>query len=91
MLDRARGTDGGRPVSRIAGTRDDLSEWKRQAAARAWVKVDPVEVIAQASGYKGAATTKLNPASMSDDRLAHTVRDLRADVAELRKQKGAKA
>jgi len=47
---------------------------------------DPVEVIAQASGYKGAATTKLNPASMSDDRLANTVRDLRADLAELRKK-----
>jgi uncharacterized protein YdaU (DUF1376 family) len=50
---------------------------------------DPVEVIAQASGYEGAATTKLNPASMSDDRLANTVRDLRADLAELRKRKGA--
>lgn len=47
---------------------------------------DPVEVIAQASGYKGAATTKLNPATMSDDRLANTVRDLRADLAELRKK-----
>lgn len=50
---------------------------------------DPVEVIAQASGYKGAATTKLNPATMSDDRLANTVRDLRSDAAELRKRKGA--
>lgn len=48
---------------------------------------DPVEVIAQASGYEGAATTKLNPASMSDDRLANTVRDLRTDLAELRKRK----
>jgi hypothetical protein len=50
---------------------------------------DPVEVIAHASGYQGAATTKLNPASMSDDRLANTVRDLRADLIELRKRKGA--
>jgi hypothetical protein len=47
---------------------------------------DPVEVIAQASGYKGAATTKINPMTMGDDRLAHTVRDLRADVVELRKK-----
>ena len=47
---------------------------------------DPVEVIAQASGYKGAATTKINPMTMSDDRLANTVRDLRADVTELRKK-----
>jgi hypothetical protein len=47
---------------------------------------DPVEIIATASGYKGAATTKLNPMTMSDDRLANTVRDLRADVVELRKK-----
>ena len=51
---------------------------------------DPVDVIAAASGYKGAATTKLNPATMSDDRLANTVRDLRADAAALR-AKGAKS
>jgi uncharacterized protein YdaU (DUF1376 family) len=50
---------------------------------------DPVEVIAQASGYKGAATTKINPMTMSDDRLANTVRDLRADVVDLRKKKAA--
>lgn len=49
---------------------------------------DPLDVIAQASGYKGAATTKINPMTMSDDRLANTVRDLRADIVELRK-KGA--
>jgi hypothetical protein len=45
---------------------------------------DPIDVIARASGYAGAATTKLNPATMSDDRLANTVRDLRADVASER-------
>lgn len=48
---------------------------------------DPVEVIAQASGYKGAATTKLNPATMSDDRLANTVRDLRADLEALKRKR----
>jgi hypothetical protein len=48
---------------------------------------DPVEVIAHASGYKGAATTKLNPATMSDDRLANTVRDLRADCAALKRKR----
>ena len=48
---------------------------------------DPVEVIAKASGYAGAATTKLNPATMSDDRLANTWRDLRDDLTELRKRK----
>ena len=49
---------------------------------------DPIDVIARASGYTGAATTKLNPSTMTDDRLANTVRDLRADVAaESRKPK----
>lgn len=49
---------------------------------------DPVDVIARASGYEGAQTTKLNPASMTDDRLMHTVRDLRADVAAEEKKRG---
>lgn len=70
----------------VAGRRADL-ERECLALVREVAAVtgeDPVEVIAQASGYKGAATTKLNPATMSDDRLANTVRDLRADAAELR-------
>ena len=50
---------------------------------------DPVEIIARASDYKGAPTTKLNPASMSDDRLLHTIRDLRADVAAEEAKHGA--
>lgn len=41
---------------------------------------DPIEVIAKAAGYKGALRQKVNPASMSDDRLINTVLDLRADV-----------
>lgn len=36
---------------------------------------DPSEVMAKASEYKGQS--KLNPASMSDDRLLHTLRKLR--------------
>lgn len=50
---------------------------------------DPVEIIARASDYTGAPTTKLNPASMSDDRLLHTIRDLRADVAAEEAKRGA--
>jgi uncharacterized protein YdaU (DUF1376 family) len=42
---------------------------------------DALEIIARASGYEGAKHTKLNPASMTDDRLLNTLRDLRADVA----------
>jgi len=48
---------------------------------------DPIEVIARASSYQGMQRgAALNPASMSDDRLAHTLRDLRADAAQLRKK-----
>lgn len=50
---------------------------------------DAVDVIARASGYEGAKTTKVNPASMTDDRLINTVRDLRADVAAEEKRRGA--
>jgi len=42
---------------------------------------DPLDVIARGSHYPGAVRTGVNPAAMSDDRLANTVRDLRADVA----------
>lgn len=48
----------------------------------------PEDVIARASAYEGQRTTKLNPASMSDDRLLNTVRDLRADVAAEEKRHG---
>ena len=51
---------------------------------------DPVEVMATASGYKGQTTTKLNPATMSDDRLANTWRDLKSDLTKLRAEKGRK-
>lgn len=85
-----RGTSPANPL--IAGRRSDLEleclRLVREIAAL--TGEDPVEVIAHASGYEGASTTKLNPATMSDDRLAHTLRDLRADAAELRKNAPAK-
>jgi len=51
---------------------------------------DAVDVMAVASGYDGARRTKLNPASMTDDRLLNTLRDLRQDVAELEGRHGAR-
>jgi uncharacterized protein YdaU (DUF1376 family) len=51
---------------------------------------DPIDVIARASGYEGAKRTKLNPASMTDDRLLNTIRDLRADVTEEERARGKK-
>lgn len=41
---------------------------------------DPVEVAREASSYEGARTSPLNPASMTDDRLANSVLDLRANL-----------
>ena len=41
---------------------------------------DPVEVIARHSSWRDGA--KLNPASMTDDRLLHTVRSLRKSAQE---------
>ena len=43
---------------------------------------DPVEIMACSASYEGdRGRTKLNPANMTDDRLLHTLRDLRADVS----------
>jgi len=52
---------------------------------------DPVDVLAGASHYAGAHRTKINPASMTDDRLANTVRDLRRDLAELNRRRDSGA
>lgn len=41
---------------------------------------DPVEVAREATSYDGARTSPLNPASMTDDRLANSVLDLRANL-----------
>ena len=43
---------------------------------------DPVDTLGKASHYEGAKRAAINPATMSDDRLANTVRDLRKAVAE---------
>lgn len=42
---------------------------------------DPTEIMAEASGYEGASRAKLNPATMSDDRLAATLIDAKANLA----------
>ena len=41
---------------------------------------DPVEVAREASSYEGARTSPINPASMTDDRLANSVLDLRSNL-----------
>lgn len=48
---------------------------------------DPVEVMAERSDYPGSKRPAVNPASMSDNRLANTWRDLKADLDVARKKK----
>jgi hypothetical protein len=50
-------------------------------------KRDPIEVMAEVSRYEGARTSKLNPATMSDDRLLNSVLDARSRVKELEAKK----
>jgi hypothetical protein len=47
---------------------------------------DPEVIAAKGQDYAGARGRKLNPASMSDDRLMNTVLDLEADLAEAEKR-----
>lgn len=49
---------------------------------------DGAEVMAEVTSYEGARTSKLNPASMSDDRLMNSVLDARARVKRLEDQHG---
>lgn len=44
---------------------------------------DGMEVMSEVTGYEGATRSKLNPATMSDDRLANSVLDARARVKKL--------
>jgi uncharacterized protein YdaU (DUF1376 family) len=44
---------------------------------------DGAEVMAEVTSYHGAKTSKLNPASMSDDRLLNSLLDARARVKRL--------
>jgi hypothetical protein len=63
----------------VAGRRPDLEtealRLVREIATQE--KLDPEEVMRQASKYEGSSRSKLNPASMTDDRLLNTVMDLR--------------
>lgn len=45
---------------------------------------DPAEVMSHASRYKGAERSKVNPATMTDDRLLNTISDLKANLSMLR-------
>jgi hypothetical protein len=77
----------------VAGRRVEL-EKECQALARGIADLtgeDPIEVLAGGSHYQGARRTAINPASMTDDRLANTVRDLRRDLAELNRRRDSGA
>jgi hypothetical protein len=44
---------------------------------------DGAEVMAEVTSYEGAKRSKLNPASMTDDRLLNSLLDARARVRRL--------
>jgi hypothetical protein len=79
---RADGPPPDRSNPLVAGRREELErEALRLASEVARLQdKDPVEVMQTAAHYQGARTSKLNPATMSDDRLANTVLDLRATL-----------
>ena len=76
----------------LAGKRPELESECLRLVSRmaALTGEDPLDVIARASGFEGAKRTAINPATMTDDRLANTVRDLRADVAAEERKAAAK-
>jgi len=77
----------------VAGRRPQL-ELECEALAREIAKLtgeDTLEVMAGGSHYEGARRTAINPANMTDDRLANTVRDLRRDLAELNRRRDSGA
>jgi uncharacterized protein YdaU (DUF1376 family) len=77
---------GGPPSDRVnplvAGRREELEREALRLASEVGrlQDKDPMEVMQTAAHYQGARTSKLNPATMSDDRLANTVLDLRATL-----------
>lgn len=84
---------GGKANPLVAGRRVQL-ELECQTLARAVADMtgeDPIEALASGSHYEGARRTAINPASMTDDRLANTVRDLRRDLAELNRRRDSGA
>jgi hypothetical protein len=71
----------------------DRPKWEREAldltaaVAELVPDMDPVEIFRQAAGYKGAMTSKTNPANLTDDRLLNTVIDLRQMLRQAQNQK----
>jgi hypothetical protein len=73
---------------------DDRQKWEKECLTltRKMAEMtgeDAVTVMQRAAKYEGATRSKLNPASMTDDRLMNTVLDLRADVVAEEKKRGA--
>lgn len=65
---------------RVARERQLLAYVQREAEL---TNRDGAEVMSEVTSYHGAKTSKLNPASMSDDRLLNSILDARARVKRL--------
>lgn len=86
MGDRGMGEGGfGRANPLITGKRPGLEvELLRLVQREAELTDrDGMEIMAEVTSYEGAKRSKLNPATMSDDRLSNSVLDARARVKRL--------
>lgn len=77
----------------VAGRRTDLErELLRHVGREAELtNRDGAEVMAEVTHYEGAKQHRLNPATMSDDRLLNSVLDARNRVKELERERGVSA
>ncbi len=79
----------GPPNPFVQGRRETL-ELELQSLVRREAELtdrDGAEVMAEVSHYEGARTSKLNPATMSDDRLLNSLLDARARIKRLEEKR----
>lgn len=79
---RSNGSSGGKANPLVTGRRTELERETLNLSSEIGTLTDqdPAEVLAHAAHYDGARRTKVNPATMTDDRLMNTVMDLRATL-----------
>jgi len=87
------GGGGPRPNPLVSGRRVDLERELFRLVGREaeLTDRDGAEVMAEVTTYEGAKRSKLNAATMTDDRLLNSVLDARARVKRLEEDHGRKA
>lgn len=94
--ERVAATPADRPAVRtnpLTGPRDprerEFLALVREAAEL--TGLDPIDIASQATHYEGAKGRRINPATMSDDRLLNSISDLRELVKAERAKRGTAA